>query len=409
MRFRRNMALLAGLMLGSAMPFSAVAQGGSSMPPDVEALHQKLLTLDTHLDTPANLALPGWDIMDEHAHSETMTQVDVPRMVKGGLDGGFWVIYTEQGALDPVGLKKASDFAWGRGQEILKMVEDKPASFAIATRANQAAAIAATGKRIVYISMENAYPLIDDVKNLDRYHAIGLRMVGIVHFANNQFADSATDPVGPKWNGLSPLGKTLIARANDLGIMVDASHASDLVLDQMLAVSRSPVVLSHSGCKAIYDHPRNIDDDRLRALAKQGGVIQINGYGGYLKKLASPPPEKAEALKLIRAMDTSTPEGLAKRREAMVAAEKSWPADKAELSDILKHLFHAIHVAGIDHVGIGLDWDGGGGVNGLMDVSGLAQITKAMKDRGFTDAEIQKVWSGNILRVMRTAEARKRR
>jgi len=370
-----------------------------------DAAHQRLLTLDTHLDTPASLDLPGWSILDRHDVAVDYTQVDVPRMKSGGLDGGFWAIYTPQGPLDAAALARATHFALDRGLAIRNMVDAHPGDFGLALSAADAARIAASNRRIVYLSIENAYPLGEDGAMLGTFHKMGVRLLGFAHFANNQFADSSTDK--PKWNGLSPAGKALLAEANRLGIMLDASHSSDLVLDQMLELSRAPIVLSHSGCKSIYDHPRNIDDDRLRALAAKGGVIQINAYGAYLRK-AVPNPARDAAM---RALFTTRGEGAmtAAAREAMLAKRRAIDAqfpdtDRPTLDDVMAHMLHALKVAGPDHVGIGLDWDGGGGVKGMEDVASIAKITVALRKAGYTGAQIGNIWSGNVLRVMRAAE-----
>ena len=172
--------------------------------------------------------------------------------------------------------------------------------FAAALRADDAAAIAAQGKRIVYKSIENAYPLGEDISRLDEFYAAGVRMVGLVHMANNQFADSATDPAGPKWSGLSPLGKALIRRANRLGMIVDLSHAHDAALQQAIELSTTPVILSHSGAAALYAHPRNVNDALLRDLAASGGVMHINSLSGYLKKLDTDPARRPALVALFR-------------------------------------------------------------------------------------------------------------
>lgn len=368
-------------------------------------LHERLLTLDSHLDTPASLARPGWRIQHRHAYGHDFTQVDLPRMKKGGLDGGFWAIYTEQGPLDDAGLAKARDFAIMRGLVIREMVAADPKNFTLAVSPAEALPIAGSRKRVVYMSIENAYPLGKDSSLLSTFHAMGVRMLGFAHFLNNQFADSSTDPAGPKWGGLSPAGKELLAEANRLGIMLDASHSSDAVLDDMLKLSKAPIILSHSGCKAVYDHPRNIDDERLRKLAAAGGVIQINGFGHYLKKLVRN-PERDTALRALPDLDgpamsrESYEAVLAERRK--IAAEH--PAERAAFEDIMAHLLHALKVAGVDHVGIGLDWDGGGGVIGLDDVSGLPRITTALQKAGYSEIDIAKIWSGNLLRVMAAAQ-----
>src|SRR3569623_1871858 len=256
------------------------------------ALHRRLICLDTHLDTPASLARPGWDMMQRHARDTDFTQVDYPRMVEGGLDGGFFAVYTPQGPLTPEGMMAARDAALLRAAEIREMVAAHPDKFELAHTAEDAPRIAAKKKIIVYQSIENSYPLGDDITLLRSFYRLGVRMVGFIHFKTNQFGDSATDK--PQWKGLSPKGRELAALSNDLGMVVDASHASDAVFDQMIEISRAPIILSHSGCRAVHDHPRNIDADRNKKLAAAGSTIQINSYYSYLIDVP-PNPERDKA------------------------------------------------------------------------------------------------------------------
>ncbi len=404
----RSMLLMGGA-LTALLAGPAQAQ---QIPRAVMQLHQRLVTLDSHLDTPASLDLPGWSIEEGHDVHSDYTQVDLPRMKKGGLDGGFWAIYTPQGPLTQEGFRKARDFAILRGMSIREMVASDPANFQLALEAKDAAPIAAAGKRIVYMSIENAYPLGEDVSLLKTFYDMGVRVSGFAHFAHNQFADSSTDPSKkPRYGGLSPLGKELLKEMNRLGIVPDGSHSSDQVLDDLLALSTTPVLLTHSGCKAVYDHPRNIDDDHLRALAAKGGVIQMNAYGGYLRA-SKPNPARQEAFKALAGQMQEdvklTPEKraelLARRREI----DRLYPdTDRPTFDDFMAHMLHALKVVGPDHVGIGLDWDGGGGVVGLEDVVDLPKITAALLKAGYSETDIQKIWSGNVLRVLAAAEAAK--
>ncbi len=389
-----RLALIAALL--------SIAAPGQAAP-----LHQRLLTLDSHLDTPASLVRPGWKIGDRHSFADDYTQVDVPRMKAGGLDGGYWAIFTPQGPLDDAGLADARDFAIMRGMAIREMVAADPRNFALALTAADAPAIAAKGQRVVYMSIENAYPLGHGVGLLSTFHAMGVRLLGFAHFMNNQFADSSTDPGGPKWGGLSPDGKALLAEANRLGIMVDASHSSDAVVDDFLRLSKAPFILSHSGCKAVFDHPRNIDDDRLRRIAAAGGAIQINGFGYYLKKLERDPVRDKALSALGDKLEGPplSPEAYRAYLAERHAIEAAHPVERATFDDMMAHLLHALKVAGVDHVGIGLDWDGGGGVVGMDDITGLPKITSALRAAGYSEADIAKVWSGNVLRVMAAAQA----
>ncbi len=396
------LAASAALALAATAPAYSAPRKAAADP--AAALQQRLLTLDTHLDTPASLALPGWSIMDAHTVQGDYTQVDLPRMKQGGLDGGFWAIYTPQGPLDPVSTRKARDFAFMRAAAIREMVAAHPESFALASKAADAAAIKASGKRVVYLSIENAWPLGDDPTLLESFYAMGVRISGFAHFRTNQFADSSTDKA--KWDGLSPLGVQLLAQMNRLGVVPDLSHSSDRALDDALRLSKAPIILTHSGCKAVFDHPRNIDDAHLKALAAAGGVIQINSV--YVKGVK----QSAEREAAMKALEEKYPEDrklTAAERQAVLAERRAidakYPEVRATFDDVMANLLHALQVAGVDHVGIGLDWDGGGGVTGLEDVADLPKITRALLAAGYTEADVAKIWSGNVLRVLSAAEA----
>ncbi|HET7083201.1 MAG TPA: dipeptidase [Rhizomicrobium sp.] len=397
---RAMMTALAALPLA---PPLAARTGGS--------LHQRLLCLDTHLDTPASLARPGWDMMRRHTRDLDLTQVDYPRMVEGGLDGGFFAIYTPQGPLTPEGMLAARDAAFLRAMEIRELAAAHPGQFELAFLAQDAARIAASGKRIVYQSIENAYPLGDDVSLLRVFYKLGVRMVGFIHFKNNQFGDSATDK--PEWNGLSPKGRELAALGNDLGMVLDASHASDAVFDQMMELSRAPIILSHSGCRAVHDHPRNIDDDRIKRLAAKGGTIQINSYNSYLIEVP-PNPERDKAVAALRQRlrnPAAPAETEAARREmakGMQEIQARYPEPRATFDMYMKHVTHALDLVGPEHVGVGCDWDGGGGVAGMEDVAAIPKITERLVKLGYGESQLAAFWGGNALRVLQAAhEARK--
>jgi len=368
-------------------------------------MHERLIVLDTHLDTPALLARPGWDIMEEHSFEADRSQVDFPRMVDGGLDGGFWALFTPQGPRTPEGYAAARERALQIAQRIRDMVDRNARQFELATTVADAERIVGSRKRIVYLSMENAYPLGKDVTQLRTFHDLGVRMVGLVHFANNDFADSATDPKGPEWRGLSRLGKDLVREANRLGVILDASHASDDVLRQLIDLSKTPVILSHSGSRLVHDHPRNIGDDLMKKLAEAGGLIQINSLSDYMVDVPAN-PERDEALRALRARfgaqmtQEQAIEFAAARREV----DARYPVPTATIDDFMRHLLHALYIVGPDHVGIGADWDGGGGVTGMWEVSELPQVTTRLLAAGYTEADLRKIWGGNVLRVLQAAE-----
>ncbi len=399
----------ASLAVGVAV---AMALCGHARAAEVSAqargVHERALVLDTHLDTPANFERPGWRITDNHQGQSDLSQVDLPRMKAGGLDGGFWVIYTAQGPRDEAGKRAARDHGLERLVRIHEMLAANPDTFELALTADDAERIAGAGKRVAFISMENAAPLATDPSLLLAYHRLGLRMLGVTHTRNNDFGDSSTDPKGAEWHGLSPAGKALVAEANRLGIVLDASHASDAVFDQLLELSKVPIVLSHTSADAVYDHPRNIDDERIRRLAAKGGVIHVNAYGGYLIDIPKN-PERDAALDALsdkygpenRLSEDKVSAFLAERKEI----EARFPVRRATLDDYMAHLLHILKVAGVDHVGIGADWDGGGGVEGLEDVAALPLVTERLLKAGYSEADIRKIWGGNLLRVLRQVQA----
>jgi len=375
----------------------------------VKAIHQKLICLDTHLDTPANFARPGFDIMERHTAAE-FSQVDYPRMVEGGLDGGFFAIYTPQGPLTPDGMMAARDAALVRAASIREMVAKNGAHFALAFKAEDAARIAAKGKRVVYQSIENSYPLGSDVTLLRSFYALGVRLAGPIHFKDNQLGDSATDK-SRTWKGLSPMGHDWLALCNELGIVPDASHSSDDVFDQMVAGSKTPILLSHSGCRAVHDHPRNIDDARLKRLADTGGCIQINSLSAYLIETPdSPDREKAfgAIFGKLRGVNDMTPaqakKAVAEAGAAMKALEAKYPQPRATFDDYMAHMLHALKLVGPQHVGVGADWDGGGGVTGMEDCASNWKITARLLKEGYREDDLEKIWSGNALRVLKAAD-----
>ena len=294
--------------------------------------HEDFLVLDAHLDTPIVLDRPGFDISSRHDPMHDYAQIDLPRMREGGLDGGFWVIYTPQGDLTPQGYEDALAHAWHRNSVIDEMLIDHADNFMPATTADDAAAIVAQGKHVVYKSIENAYPLGLDVTRLDAFYEAGVRMVGLVHMTNNQFADSSTDPDGLKWNGLSPLGKDLIRRANALGMIIDMSHAHDLALAQAIDLSTTPIILSHSGAGHLYEHPRNVGDALLLDLAASGGVMHINSLSAYLKDLETDParrPALSALFKQLQENPLKTEADTEAFLEARRAIDKKYPPDFA--------------------------------------------------------------------------------
>lgn len=379
-------------------------------PPEVN-IHESLLVMDSHLDTPALLVREGFDILARHDPKLDYSQVDYPRMIEGGLDGGYWVIFSSQGPVTEVGFQASRDTAILRALAIHKMVAANPDKFAIATEAVHADRIHSVGKRIVYLSIENAYPIGTDLSLVKTFYDLGVRMIGPVHFRNNQFGDSSTDPDGIQWNGLSPLGIELVKEANRLGMVIDASHASNDATRQMISQSETPVVLSHSGATEIFDHPRNVPDDILLKLKETGGVIQMNAFSRYLKPLP-PTPERNRALQALRGeislVEHPSFEQITMFQEKRRQIDLEFPPARATFEDYMEHFLYVLNLIGPDHVGVGADWDGGGGVHGMEDITQFPKVTERLLAEGYSEEDLAKIWGGNLTRLLAAAEAHAR-
>jgi membrane dipeptidase len=239
---------------------------------------------------------------------------------------------------------------------------------------------------------------------LQTFYATGVRMAGPVHFRNNQFADSSTDPKGKIWHGYSPLGLRWLAEANRLGILVDVSHASDDIVDQSVALSKAPIIASHSGAKAIFDHPRNLDDARIKKIADSGGAVCINSV--YLKAPVPPSAERKAALDALGSLPEDATEAQVKVwMKKLMEVNAKHPFPRTNFETFMASMLHTLKIAGPKAVCVGADWDGGGGVEGLEDVADLPKITARLKAEGYSDADIQAIWSGNVLRLVAGAQA----
>lgn len=390
-----------GLVFSLPLLLAVPAAAHEAVSPADRLVHEQMIVLDTHLDTSALFERPGWEFDEWHEYQWDLSQVDLPRMAAGGLDGGFFVIYTPQGELTAEGYEQARDAALLRAMAIQRVMAANSDEIALATTAADAERLDKAGKRIAYQSIENSYPLGKDVSLLETFYKFGVRMAGPVHSRNNQFSDSATGEK-PRWNGLSPLGREWVKEMNRLGMVIDGSHASDAALEQMIELSATPVILSHSGPRALYDHPRNIPDDLMRKLAASGGVMQINSL--YLAD-----SDRSDARSSIEDRQGRWLELTPAERRQLVAdkaaLDAKQPNNEANFDMFMKSILHSIEVMGVDHVGLGADWDGGGGLAGIEDVTALPRITARLREAGYSVADIEKIWSGNVLRLLRQAEA----
>ena len=382
-------------ILLTATALTACSPGGDKPKAAEAPLHSRMLVLDTHLDTPLHFERAGWSFADRHALADDMAQLDIPRMKDGNLDGGFFAIYTDQGPLTPKGYADALAFARKRSDLIDKTIAANSAAIAPALTADDALRLNKEGKLIAFKSMENSYPLGEDLSLLQEFYNKGLRLAGPVHSKDNQFADSATGE--GRWKGLSPLGKQWVVEMNRLGIVIDASHSSDAAFDQILALSKYPILLSHSSLRSAFDHPRNLDEGRLKALAAKGGAMCISTIFMSPMNMS---PARAELFGKYEHIGQITPAeqaDLNRKWRELDKTEKLWAAD---FDAYMKMVLRAIEVGGVDHICFGADWDGGGGLPGIEDISALPKVTERLKAAGYSDADIEKMWSGNILRVL---------
>lgn len=365
------------------------------------------LTLDTHVDIPLDyMREPRYD-----AGGDSVLQVDLGKMQRGGLDAAFFVIYVGQGPLTPEGYADAVAQAERKYSAIELLLANNPQRIRAATTPQQVRDNHAQGLLSAMIGIENSYSLGHDLARIDAAYARGARYLGLVHAGNNDLCTSSAPDVDkgePAWGsagdtGMSEFGRAAVARANALGMMVDISHASDNCVRDALAASKAPIIASHSSARALVDHKRNLPDDLLRAIAAKGGVVQAVAYKEFVKS----DPARAAAEKALQddvakqagdaEYDSEKHDALPAMVEGMARIQQRHPL--ATLDEYLDHVEHIARVAGIDHVGIAADFDGGGGITGWMDASQTGNVTKGLRKRGYSEADIEKIWGGNLLRT----------
>ena len=386
-------------------------------------IHDRVIALDTHDDiAPANFTA------EKNYTQRLDTQVNLPKMVEGGLDASFFIVYVGQGELTPAGFDKAYADAIEKFEAIHRLTKTiAPDKIELALTADDVTRIAKSGKKVALIGVENGYPIGDKIERVKEFHDRGARYLSMAHNGHSQLADSNTGERDGKWlhNGLSPLGKQVVAEANKYGIMLDLSHPSKQANLQTIALSKAPVIASHSGARALCDHSRNMDDELLLALKKNGGVAQMVAFSSYVKTRKPDSPERAAAIAAMR-KDMGLPAPPPARAAAEVAAARWRGSPTNSARPIVRssrrstsssrairarrsrsssnHIDYAVKKIGIDHVGISSDFDGGGGVDGWNDASETFNVTLELVRRGYTEPQIAKLWSGNLLRVMRDVE-----
>ncbi len=367
-----------------------------------EKIHKKYLTVDSHTDAPLQLTVKGFDIAETHDPGRDHSTVDFPRMKAGGLDAAFFAVFVSQGKRTPEGNAKAKAKADLLFDTLYSVINRYPDLAEMAFTPADAYQLKKHGKRAIFIGIENGYPIGNELSLIQSYYSRGARYITLCHTRNNDICDSSTDSVG--FDGLSVFGKNVVLFMNKVGMMVDISHASDKSFYDVISLSKAPVIASHSCARALCDNKRNLDDDMLRALAKNGGVIQMCILSDYVKKPDPNPARDSARTLLIKKFDNF--DGLPEDQKEILrnewnVLEQKFPRKLATVSDVVDHIDHIVKVAGIDHVGIGTDFDGGGGVEGCRDVSQMKNITKELIRRGYSAKDIGKIWGGNLMRVMK--------
>jgi membrane dipeptidase len=393
-----------GCAFAVALPLAALsASDEAAISKKARDLHFRSIVIDTHDDTTQRLLDPAFDIGIRHADGN----IDIPRMREGGLGGLFFSIYIPGTITGPTAVKDALD----QIDAVRQTVAKHPKDLMLARTADDVRRAHAEGKIACLMGVEGGHMIADDLGVLRIYAALGVRYMTLTHMVNTDWADSSTDK--PAHNGLTDFGKQVVHEMNRLGIMVDISHVSDKTFYDALAVSQAPLIASHSSCRALCDAARNMTDDMIRALAAKGGVIQINYHAGFLSNAyrAADTPEidkeiDAEVAKRCAGkVGCDEVEGNTVTREFMEQGK----LPRVEWTAIVENIDHAVKVGGIDHVGLGSDFDGSVMPFGMEDASQLPQITDALLNRGYSDQDIQKILGGNTLRVMEAAEATARK
>lgn len=320
-------------------------------------LHQRIVTLDSHTDTP--MIFPGHFNIGEKQGGK----VNLPFMEEGRIDAAFMVAYIPQGERDEASLAKATAYAEERLKEVIRQEQLNPTRMGIARTPDDLLRLKQAGKKAIFLGIENGYALGKDVNNVRKFRDMGVCYITLCHNGDNDLCDSARGK--GEWKGLSPLGKQMVAEMNRLGVMVDISHAAESTFYDVLECSRYPIIASHSSARTLCNHPRNLTDDQLKAIAGQGGVVQLCLYKGFINE----------------------------------------EAEKASVSDAIRHINHMVDLIGVEHVGIGSDFDGDGELIGCRASNELINITMHLLKEGYSETDISRIWGGNFLRVMRQVQS----
>lgn len=378
---------------------------GEGVNKKVMRIHNKAITVDTHVDTPMALLEEGFDIGVKN--SPPQSRVDFPRMKEGGLDAIFFAAFTSQRERIPENIEKAYSLAHQMIDKTYEVCETYNNLAEVAVHSEDVIRLEKQGKRAIYIGMENGFPIGTELSRVKEFYDRGVRYITLCHSSNNDICDSSTDPKGPEFGGVSEFGEQVIKKMNELGMLVDVSHISDESFYDVLRLSKTPVIASHSSVRAIAHHKRNMSDEMLKALAKNGGVIQICLLDDYIKDPDTTTMRYKKQMELrakYAKFETMSETEKQELRAEWRGLSKKYPKNLPTVTDCVDHIDYVKNLIGIDYVGIGSDFDGGGGLDGVADISEFPNITAEMLKRGYSEEEIKKVWGGNFFRVFQQVE-----
>lgn len=418
-----HLLVIPGLLFLAGCSSSGTLQRSSRSMTESEAaalakeIHGRILTMDTHDDISPDFASEK----DDESSPDNRRQVTLYKMKKGGLDAEFFAVFTANGERTPQAFESAYKRAVTLLDAIHRLPQRYPALVDVAYTPDDVTRIHASGKLVACIGMENGYPIGNDLAKVREFYDRGTRYITLTHTGHNQICDSSTPREGePKeeHGGLSDFGKQVVSEMNKLGMLIDVSHASKKATLDVLALSKAPIIASHSGSSAVNEHARNVDDETLRLFKKNGGVVQVVSLADYVKSRTDS-PERLAAQEAIRkefgipqgrgeaarkAMQALTAEQRTAFRDRLRELDTKFPRTPVTVSDMVDHIDYIVKTIGIDHVGIGTDFDGGGGVTGFNDASESMNITLELVKREYSEEDIAKIWGGNLMRVWREAE-----
>jgi len=390
-----------------------------------KAIHEEVITLDTHCDINVN------NFTDSLNYTmETESQVNLPNMISGGLDVAYFIVYTGQDSLNAAGYAAAYDNAMSKFDAIHRLCEEyAPDQIELATTSEEVRRIQSEGKKVAMIGVENGYPIGLDISNVKKFHDLGATYISLSHNGHSQLCDSNTGEAEDDWlhNGVSEFGKEVIKEMNKWGIMIDISHPSKESIMQMFELSKAPIIASHSSARHLCDHSRNLDNEQLMALKKNGGVVQTVAFKAYVNTEKYDARQEAER-NILEELLTAKGEKLLEREEMMALPSEERTAyymmlrgmsdevkakldssedapPRVDVSDFVDHIDYMVDLIGLDHVGISSDFDGGGGIEGWDDASETFNVTLELVRRGYTQKQIDQLWSGNLLRVLDEVQA----